>query len=416
MKHVEFLTGDRARDQRNVDLLLGAVEQMHGGLTPEAILTSAVDSAIELTHGERGALVLADESGGLAVRVARKGGGRSLPLDLRLSQTAIRRVMTTGRPALEEPDLSQSVQAQHLRCVLVVPLRRRDQTIGVLYVDSQAITSGFTPGDLTVFETLAALAVSAIERHDAERRRHDLESARDIQLRMAPRGVVAPKGFDVAFEGRSTEETGGDYHDAIPLADGTLALVVGDVSGHGLPATLYMTAVRAALRTILRARGDPVSAISDLNAYLCTELHEGSFVSLFLGVLDPIARTFRWVSAGHSSVHVGAAGAVTELTSTGPVLGVLSDATYRVGGPIPLAGGDAVVLYTDGIYEAQSRTGEMYGEEERLLPSIAAHVARVSGASALLDGILRDFRRHVGDAPVTDDVTCVVLRALPPLP
>ena len=145
MKHVEFLTGDRARDQRNVDLLLGAVEQMHGGLTPEAILTSAVDSAIELTHGERGALVLADESGGLAVRVARKGGGRSLPLDVRLSQTAIRRVMTTGRPLLEEPDVSASVQAQNLRCVLAVPLRRRDRTIGVLYVDSRRSRAASRP-------------------------------------------------------------------------------------------------------------------------------------------------------------------------------------------------------------------------------------------------------------------------------
>ncbi len=412
MKQFEFLTGDIARDRRNVDLLLGAVEQMHGGLTEEEILTSAVDSAIELTGGERGALVLADGKGGLSVLLARGSGGKSLPSSLQISTTAVRRVMTTGRPTLEEPDLSQSVQAQRLRSVLAVPLRRGDFVVGVLYVDSRAIARGFTPGDIAVFDTLASLAATAIERHEDARRRDDMEAARAVQLRMAPRDFVPPPGFDVAFDGRSADETSGDYHDVIPLPDGTLALVVGDVSGHGLAAALYMTAVRASLRTILRVRGDPRAAMQELNTYLCAELKAGAFVSLFLGLVDPRAREFRWVSAGHSSIHVGADGRATPLTATGPALGVIEGASYALAGPIPLAPGDAVVLYTDGLHEAQDTGGSMYGEDERLVPSIQAQTARHPGARALLDGVLADLRRHVGDAPVVDDVTCVVLRVL----
>jgi len=412
MKHVDFLTGDLARDRRNVDLLLGAVEQMHGSLTEDEILTSAVDSAIELTGGERGVLVLADAKGALSVRVARGSGAKSLPLDLRISTTALRRVMSTGRPTLEEPDLSQSVQAQSLRSVLAVPLRRGERAVGVLYVDSRAIARGFTAGDLAVFETLASLAATAIERHEDGRRRDDLEAARAIQLRMAPRNFTPPPGFDVAFEGRSADETSGDYHDVIPLADGTLALVVGDVSGHGLRAALYMTAVRAALRTILRVRGAPVAAMEELNAYLCAELEPGSFVSLFLGLVDVRARELRWVSAGHGSILVGADGEATELRATGPALGVIEGATYGLEGPLPLARGAAVVLYTDGLHEAQNPAGEMYGEEDRLIPSIRARAAGDPGARALLDGVLADLRLHVGDAPVADDVTCVVLRVL----
>lgn len=412
MKHVEFLTGDLSRDRRNVDLLLGAVEQMHGGMTEQEILRSAVDSALELTGGHRGFLVLADARGALSVRVARDAQRQDLPLDLRISGTAIRHVMQTGQPLLTRPDLSKSQAEERLLSVLAVPLRRGGVPVGALYVDSRAIVRVFTAGDQAVFETLASLAVTAIERHEDGRRRRDLDAAREIQLRMAPSAVELPQGYDLAFEGQAADETSGDYHDVIPLADGTFALVVGDVAGHGISAALYMTAVRAVLRTLLRVRGDPVVAMGELNGSLCVELPPDRFVTLFLAIVDPRVRELRWVGAGHASVHVAADGTATPLGSTGPVLGVDPRTPIRLAGPLPLAPGDVVVLYTDGLHEACDRGKEMYGEEERLIPSIRTHAARAQGARPVLEGVLADLRRHVGDAPIEDDVTCVVLRVL----
>jgi sigma-B regulation protein RsbU (phosphoserine phosphatase) len=301
-----------------------------------------------------------------------------------------------------------------------VPLSIQGRQTGVLYVDSTATAKEFTEGDRAVFEALAGIAATAIEQtrlavQEAERKRlqSEVDVARRIQLSLMPRDVVAPAGWDVACEGRGAVETSGDYHDVIPLEDGSVALVVGDVSGHGLGAALFMASVRALLRTLLHTSRDPIAVFRGLNAYLCRDMPAESFMSLFLGLLDAKASTLEWVSAGHNPpLHVRHGAPVVELERTGPVLGVLPDAPYRRKGPIALAPGDAVVLYTDGIYEARDAAGEIYGEE-RFQASVRAHAERDARARPLIEGVLADLEGFVGSRPFDDDITCVVVRALP---
>ncbi len=424
MKHFEFLTGDRTRDGRNVDMLLGGVEKLYGRADLDDLLRDAVDSAVRVTGAQRGILLLADGASSvadsvLAVRVARDASKRDLPLDLPYSRSVANRVWTTGKadsrpdiPGIGD-DLTQSCQAQHLVSIIAAPLPGRGRPVGVLYVDSQRTATGFTEGDRAVFEALAGLVATAIEQTRLAHTQRELDVARRIQRRMAPRGVPAPTEFDVAFEGMSAVETSGDYHDVIPLADGRLALVVGDVSGHGLGAALYMTSARAALHTLLRSHDDPLELLGDLNAYLCGDMEPSDFMTLFLGIVDPRARSLWWASAGHVSLHWRLGTGITELPGTGPALGTDPDATYRRGGPVDLLPGDAVVLCTDGIYEARGPSDEMYGEE-RLHASLAAHAARDPRARPVLDGALSDLGAFLAGRRPEDDVTLVVLRVLEP--
>jgi sigma-B regulation protein RsbU (phosphoserine phosphatase) len=133
-------------------------------------------------------------------------------------------------------------------------------------------------------------------------------------------------------------------------------------------------------------------------------------MSLFLGLLDPARKTLTYASAGHSApLWLRAGGTIDELPPTGPVLGPFPDATYRARGPVTLARGDAVVLFTDGIYEAQGPSDEMYGEE-RLQRSLVAHAAKTVNAQALLQGLYADLAAYTGARPLADDATCLVLR------
>jgi sigma-B regulation protein RsbU (phosphoserine phosphatase) len=284
-------------------------------------------------------------------------------------------------------------------------------------VDSTAAVKAFNDSDRMVFESLAGLAGVAIERarlaaEEAERQRlsQEIDVARKIQLSLFPKDPEAPPGYDLATVGRSCAETSGDYHDVIPLEEGAVALVVGDVSGHGLGAALFMASVRALLRTLLHTVRDPLTAFSGLNTFLCRDMPDESFMSLFLGVLDPPAKRLRYVSAGHNPPFLWRPdGTVLELERTGPVLGVVEEFAYRMAEAPPLQAGDALLLYTDGLFEARNAANDIYGEE-RLRESLARHSSSTGRARPVLEGVLADLDAFTGARPADDDVTGVVLR------
>ena len=447
MKHGEFLTGDRAKDQRNVELILGAVEELYGRGSVDDIVRSAVDRAIRVTGAQRGILLLGTQGGPLSVRLARNNAREDLEPTLKYSTSISKKVWTTGQPHLSvdtllgATDFKKSITDLKLLSILAAPLSVKDRLIGVLYVDSTKLAKEFTDGDRAVFESLAGLVAVALEQarlaaEEAERKRletemaitqaqlaveeaeksrleAEMEIAQRVQLSLMPKDLAPPPGFDLAAEGRSCVEMSGDYYDVIPLSDGSLALVVGDVSGHGLSAALFSISVRAVLRTVLRTAGDVVAALGDLNALLCRDMRSDEYMTLFVGILDPENATIRWVSAGHNwPIIVRAsspAGPVDELATTGPALGVLPGHRYRVSAPVRLDPGDTLVLYTDGLHEAHDAARDLYGEE-RFQASVRVHAARTPLAGPVLSGILEDLDRFLNGRPMDDDVTCMVLR------
>jgi sigma-B regulation protein RsbU (phosphoserine phosphatase) len=417
VRHHDFLTGDPARDARNVDVLLSAVERMYRRANVEEVLRSAVEGALEVTGGERGVLLLEEDPDALTVRVALDRAGRDLSGERCYSRSVVDRVWRSGATELTRDteefgaSLSESQKAHGIRSVLAVPLRGATSAVGVLYVDSRAAARGFTDADRAVIETLAGLAVSAIEHARLARWRRSIEVAREIQRALAPAEEGAPEGWDLAFSSRPAEEISGDYHDVLPLADGSLCLVVGDAMGKGLGAALHVTSVRATLRTLIRTRTDPLSVFPELNAYACAEMKAGEFMTLVVARVDPGTGALSWVSAGQRSLLWRAGTGLEPLPATGPVLGGFPGAEFARGGPLAIGRGDALVLYTDGMTEAFDPSRTMY-DEEGFEASVAARAARDAGARTLLAGLLADVRSHTGGTPPEDDTTCLVLRRL----
>jgi serine phosphatase RsbU (regulator of sigma subunit) len=422
-----FLTGDRGRDQRNVELLLGAVTELYASGDLPTRVRRAVDRAVLVTGAERGLLLLADGAGEPLPHSGRDAKGQDLPRTATYSRTAVRDVWRTRAPKLmtgtdaDQPfDFSRSAHALKLRSILAVPLLVRDEILGVLYVDSRFATKEFTEGDRAVFEALAGLVAVAIDQarlagEEAERKRlaAELDLARDVQQSLLPRNLPVVAGYEFAMLSRPCVETSGDYLDVIPLGADRIALVMGDVAGHGLGAAMFMTATHAILRTLLPGRDGLAGAFAGANAYLCRTLAADQFMSLFVGVLDVPARTLLWASAGHNPPLLRRRdGSVEELGKTGPVFGFHEDHAYGLAAPVPFGPGDALLLDTDGLFEARGeRDGEPWGEE-RLRDALCAHVAAGRSSREVLDGVMQDLLAYVGSRPFADDVTGLLVRGV----
>jgi sigma-B regulation protein RsbU (phosphoserine phosphatase) len=420
----DILTGDPEKDRRNVGILLESVEGLYGPRELDELMRSAVDRAIQVTGAERGMLLLEDAGGRLDTRVARNARGEDLPLRERYSRTVVDKVWSSGEPSLTmdtadqlPTSLSESIVALRLLSVMAVPLPVKGSNLGVLYVDSTAKVKEFTQSDFSVFQALGGLIALAVEnarllaeKEEQERLKRELLAAQQIQQHLLPAQLPQPAGFELAARGRPCDETSGDYYDVIPHGAGRYALVVGDVSGHGLGPALLMASTRALLHSSLHTHPGPLEVMRSVNAFLERDMPDNAFMSLFLGDLDPATRRMRYVSAGHNPpLLLHADGRIEELGRTGPVLGILEDAPFRLSPERDLVRGDVLLLYTDGIFEAHDARGEMYGEE-RLRRSLVARAAGDASAQAVLEGVLGDLTAFVGEQPLDDDVTCLVMR------
>lgn len=257
---------------------------------------------------------------------------------------------------------------------------------------------------------------------DYMRLSRSMELAQEIQQRLLPGEAPQVHGLSIARLSTYCDETGGDYYDFVPMADGRLALVVGDVSGHGVPSALLMATARAFLRqrVDMAARtasdgatngvsDDPALVVGDINRRLTADVFEsGQFMTLFYCDYDPATRLLRWVRAGHDPALLldPETGEFGELKGPGLVLGVDGDHVYETSS-ITLAPGQTLVIGTDGIWEMHDAEGRMFGHEA-FMETVAAHAAQ--GPDAVVAAVAEALEIHRGGAPAQDDVTLVVAR------
>ncbi|MCL5282563.1 MAG: SpoIIE family protein phosphatase [Planctomycetes bacterium] len=249
---------------------------------------------------------------------------------------------------------------------------------------------------------------------DLQRMKQSLGLAAAIQHSLLPEQTPALEHFDVAGRCVYCDETGGDYYDFVAFdheGRRTLALIVGDVSGHGIGAALVMAATRGMLHVEApHCRSDVGELLRRLNRQLAADAKEGTFVTLFCGMLDDRARSVVWASAGHEPAlwrHAGT-GVVEELANTGLPLGVLNDAAYEQAGPVVLAPGDILIMGTDGICEARDSHDEFFGTER--LRNLMERGAGLT-ASQMCDLIIDEVTKFIHPAARTDDVTLIVVKA-----
>jgi phosphoserine phosphatase RsbU/P len=285
--------------------------------------------------------------------------------------------------------------------------------------DVQYHGAEFQMPNLSFFGAVALLILLALELADRVTMKRDLEIAKEIQTWLMPAAPPRVPGIDMAFATRPANTVAGDYYDAFlrdTNADAThscspLLLIVADVAGKSVPAALLMATLQASLRTLAGVCTSQVELIERLNRYCCEQNVGGKrFTTAFLAELDPATRQLTYVNAGHNwPVLRRASGKIERLQSGGVPLGMLPHARYECG-IVTLAAGDLLVIFTDGLVEAEDINEQEYGE-----PPMLATLNSYSDLTAaqMLQLLMTSVDRFVGSAPQHDDITCLILRIVP---
>ncbi|MFZ0773556.1 MAG: PP2C family protein-serine/threonine phosphatase [Candidatus Sulfotelmatobacter sp.] len=241
--------------------------------------------------------------------------------------------------------------------------------------------------------------VARLEVHEQE-----LQRAREIQQSLLPKEIPQLPGIAVATAWRPARAVGGDYFDVLRLDANRLAVCIADVSGKGVSAALLMANVQASLRASVRDLDSPARVCGIVNGMLRESIAANKFVTFFCGVLDAHTRTFRYCNAGHPYPILVSAGVAHTLDDGGAVLGVFPSWNYQ-DSTVNLKSGDRLLLFTDGISEAEDAQGEEFGVE-RVAAFGKAHAA--SSAAELNQQLLAQVSDFCG-AQFQDDATLVVL-------
>ncbi len=245
-----------------------------------------------------------------------------------------------------------------------------------------------------------------------ERLKRELELARQVQATFLPQKMPRVEGLDIAAVCHAAEEVGGDYYDFMHVGPGKLALVVGDVSGKGIPAAFYMTLTKGFLQTLCRMTLSPADVLRQLNELFCQNAPRGMFISLIFGVIDTEARTFTFARAGHNPVILKRSPSrraefmLPEGMAIGLVSGPRFDDAMREE-TVRLLPGDVLVLYTDGFSEAMNAARELY-TDERLGQAVSAFGG--GAAAEILHAVNEDVDQFVQNAGQHDDMTMVVVK------
>lgn len=266
---------------------------------------------------------------------------------------------------------------------------------------------------LRAFSQHAAVALDRARLVEELRRRSQLDAslnvARDIQRGFMPIKLPEIAGYETATWWFPNEAVGGDYCDVVQLNDGRIALVIADVSGHGLGPSLLMASVRAALRALTLQHSAADVLLELLSRSLLADLQDGRFITMFLAEVDPRTHVVEYANAGHApAIHFSARrGRFASLESTGLPLGVLEEATYARAEPIAMEVGDLLILCTDGIVEAMNRDDEQFGQAR------LEQIVRANADQPVADIVRRVGEtveaHYVGESPA-DDLTILATR------
>lgn len=389
--------------------------------TLDETLEQIVSLVFEAVPADRCLLMMRDEgSEDLRVAVARLRDRVGEVGEIRVSRNVMDEVVIRGKSVLtsdaqHDPRFASGTMVlQGVRSVLAVPLGVSEKVFGIIYADSPIAEGRFTEDHLKVLTTLASVAAIRVEnarlteaRFQQERLERELQLASEIQQRFQPTGSPQIPGYE--FQGISFPcyEIGGDYYDFIQRDDGRLVIALGDVSGKGTAAALLMSSLHAAIHAQTGSHDTIVETISAVNKYLAENIPPNRFVTLFYAELDPESGAVSFLNAGHNPpLIVHAAGTVEQLASGGLPLGIRADADYREG-RTHMQMGDVLVIYSDGVTEAASPSGEEFGPT-RLYEVVSRNVdASAAGIRDRIESALTKFSQGTKAA---DDITLVIVK------
>ena len=427
-------TGDLGR----LSAVLGVARALQSSLGLDDVLTAAVDAALVVTDCERGFLMLKAKSGELEVRVARSRGNQSLSEDeLRVPSSVIERALLGRRDLLsmsfdplqahvEEEGAGHTVRALELRRVLCVPLVKirmgqehetsllspKEDTIGVLYMDSKSDVLVLSTSNRELLQTLAIEISTVLENArllGEESKKKGLEQqltiARDIQLSMLPAALPKEGWLVASGSSESCYQVGGDYFDVTPYEDSHWGVVLADVSGKGVSAALLASLIQGAFFSAVNPEGRLCETISRINRYVCERSRRARFATVFYGLIGRDG-SIKWVNAGHCpALLVRPSGEVEWLKAGTVPLGLFVESEFPVL-ESRLHAGDKLVIYSDGVSEATNWSGEQFGEK-RLEDVLKANAT--AKPDELYETLRQELATFTAGADQDDDVTLLVL-------
>ena len=414
---------DAAEDPERQAARLRALNDVHRALAQpislNALLNLILERCFELLHPEEGAIVLRDAEGRFTSAVSRRGGGGQVAVPRRIVDEVAgkRQAVLVLDAALDDRFAgSESVAISGIRSVIAAPLADAEGVLGLLMLTSRAAVRRFVEQDVDLLMSIASAASLrvrniALTEESAARRvlERELALAHDIQMSMLPQRLPERPEVSVAAALEPARSVGGDLYDVIIDDDDRLWFVIGDVAGKGVSAALYAAVVKTLFRALVGTGVRLLDVVQRMNRELARENDRLMFATAIVGSIELASGAVALVDAGHNPALIAGADRRlgTPATQKCMAFGIDADAPYEASRFI-LAPGETLVLYTDGVTDARSASGEMFGAE-RFEQSVQA-AAAVETPRAMVAAVMDRITRFSSGAPPEDDVTMLAIR------
>jgi sigma-B regulation protein RsbU (phosphoserine phosphatase) len=382
-----------------------------------------MDEVITTTQAERGFVALRQTDGSLDFRSAR-GIDHSTIDDpqFQISRGVVEEVSQKGEAILtsdaqRDARFSErhSVIDLRLRSIICAPINHKGSLLGVIYLDNRLQAGLFMPDDLELLTAIASSAAIAIENArlykvavEKGRMERELQMAYRVQSSLIPEQLPQEPGWEFAASWQPAREVSGDFYDFIYNGDGSLSLVIADVTDKGMPAALFMALTRSILRASLDEAASPADGLTKANRLICMDSTSTMPVTLFYSHLDLENGELTYVNAGHNPpiLYLSSTGDFKPLIRTGMFMGFDHDAIYNQK-TTRLNPGDFVVYFTDGVPDATNADKETFGME-RLNQVISNNL---DGSAEIILGAIQDeVSAFIGTTAPYDDITLLVLK------
>ena len=429
----------QTEERRVFDFLHGIGEALKDDTHAGDLHGLIVEGALRILEADGGALYLMNKKGtALHPIYVSKGsppfvelpgpvgsGTTSLHAQMRLQAVKVGEGLI-GRVLSEHTAISllpsdmrlERLLAYGVNSAFVAPLIYAGENLGVLALARAGRSEPFGPEHFNTFKALAEQSAFSLfdaflhkEATEKLRIEKDLGIANEVQRILLPSEPPVVEGYDLAGTNLPARYVSGDYFDYIPLDADRWGVVIADVSGKGIPAALLMAMTRTALRLLATGDASPAEVIRRLNAQLYPDIREDMFISLAYVMIDRRSGELRLVRAGHDAplVYRAADKSVTRVNPPGMAVGIDSGGAFnRVTNDfsLVLGPGDCLILYTDGVTEAQDRNGDEFGLEA-MIRSVQASASE--GAAGMVQRVTSDVKTFIGDQPPHDDITLITI-------
>jgi sigma-B regulation protein RsbU (phosphoserine phosphatase) len=407
---------------RKLESLIDAAKQLNSTFDLDKLLSIILNNTTKNLNASRGTIYLIDEQSQELWSKVVKGTGLveiRLPIGTGISGTVAETGITINlKDASKDERFYSAIDKKsgfHTKTMHCRPMRNRNGVIiGVFQIINKK-RGVFNRNDelfLDAFSEHASLAIenARLYKADIEHARVDkeIQIAAEMQLQLFPKETIQIPSYNLSAAVQPCAAIGGDSYDIIPLKDGKFAITMADVSGKGIPAALLVSTLHASLRVYLQYPIELVDLVKRLNTLVYNNSPLERFITFFIMIFDPVHHVFSYANAGHNPPLLFRNGGkdIIELAASGLPMGMVNDQQYEAR-QIDMQQGDTLVLYTDGVTEAVNKKHQQYGEmklRECVLKNL--HMK----ANEIKECIVRDVRGFVGNNPMSDDLTILIMK------